>query len=476
MGIFYEEVKMLFSTGDLIVIIIYFIVIVGVGIYYSKKIESSESYVVADRSLTTKVMAGTTIATCMGSGAVMADVGFVHDSGVAAFIVIATFNVGWIALILMSRRLRASNCSTLPDFLGKTYGQSTKAIAGIVTLVAMIASTAAQIAAAGSIMETLGLTSKTTGIFIGFAVIMLITVFGGLYSVAVTDTIQAVLLTLGIGIVLPVIAYMKAGGVAEVYKNVELVNPSLLSLGSISALEIIGYIFVYMLNAGNHAGYSQRIMASVDEKTAVKGSTISNIITLIMSLVITSVGLVAYTLIPDIANPEMVIPVLIAKLFPLVIKGLLMASLIALVISTADSFLLLLGTTCANDIYRIFKPETDADKILRLSRIFTVGGGFIALILALSGGSVFTLMRSGGAAYGAGMFIPLICACFIKNIKAKAINAGMIFGCFVTLIWNETLKASTGINGVLVGAALCIMTILAVTIFSSKSSGSAESL
>lgn len=461
---------MLFSIGDLVVIVIYFLVIVGVGIYYSKKIDSSESYVVADRSLTTKIMVGTTVATCMGSGAVMADVGFVHDSGVAAFIVIATFNVGWIALILMSKRLRASNCSTLPDFLGKTYGQSTKAIAGIVTLVAMIASTAAQIAAAGSIMETLGLTSKTTGIFTGFIVIMLITVFGGLYSVAVTDTIQAVLLTLGIGIVLPVMAYAKAGGVGAVLKNVELSNPSLLSLGSISVLEIVGYIFVYMLNAGSHAGYSQRIMASVDEKTAVRGSIISNIITLVMSLIITSVGLVAYTLIPDISNPEMVVPVLIADLFPPVVKGLLMASLIALVISTADSFLLLLGTTCANDIYRIFKPDTDAAQVLKLSRIFTVVGGLIALGLALSGGSVFTLMRSGGAAYGAGMFIPLVCACFIKNIRAKAINTGMILGCFVTLIWNETLKASTGVNGVLVGAALCIIVILIINGLTKKSS------
>ena len=459
---------MLFSTGDMIVIILYFVSIVGVGLYYSKKIESSESYVVADRSLTTKIMVGTTVATCMGSGAVLADVGFVHDTGIAAFVVIATFNVGWIALILMSRKLRASGCSTLPDFLGKSYGQSTKAIAGVVTLVAMIASTAAQIAAAGTIMETLGLTTKTVGIFIGFAVIMLITVFGGLYSVAVTDAVQAVLLTLGIGIILPVVAYVKSGGMGAVLDNVRAANPSLLSIGSISVLEIVGYIFVYMLNAGSHAGYSQRIMASVDEKTAVRGSIISNVITLVMSLLITFVGLAAYTLVPGIENAEMVVPVLIARLFPPVVKGLLMASLIALVISTADSFLLLLGTTCANDIYRIFRPQTDADQVLKLARIFTVAGGCVSLALALSGGSIFTLMRSGGAAYGAGMFVPLVCACFIRNIRARAINSGMVLGCFVTLLWNALLKSRTGINGVLVGAALCVLTIVIVTAFTKE--------
>ena len=137
----------------------------------------------------------------------------------------------------------------------------------------------------------------------------------------------------------------------------------------------------------------------------------------------------------------------------------MLAALIALVISTADSFLLLLGTTCANDIYRSFKPNINGDQLLKLSRIFTVVGGIIALGLALSGGSVFTLMRSGGAAYGAGMFIPLVCACFVKNLKTKAVNIGMLAGCFSTLIWNATLKASTGINGIIIGGIICAVCI-----------------
>lgn len=454
---------MTLAVGDIVIIVLYFLLIVGVGLYYSKKITNSESYVVADRSLTTKVMVGTTVATCMGSGAVMADVGFTYESGVGALIVIATFNVGWVALILMSRKLRASGCTTLPDFLGKTYGRSTKTIASIVTLVAMVASTAAQIAGCGTIMSALGLTSKTTGMLIGFVVIMLITIFGGLYSVAITDTLQAILLTLGIGIILPIVAFKSAGGVGEVFNTVEAVNPSILDLGSISVLEIIGYICVYVFNAGSHAGYSQRIMASVDEKTAVRGSIWSNLITLVMAFSIVSVAFTAYKIFPEIENPEMIVPLMIGQLFPPVIKGALLASLIALVISTADSFLLLLGSTCANDVYRSFKPDIDSDTLLKLSRIFTIVGGFIALALAMTGGSVFTLMRSGGAAYGAGMFIPLICACFAKNIKTKAINIGMILGCFATLIWNATLKASTGINGIIVGGLLCLICVFLIS-------------
>ena len=137
---------------------------------------------------------------------------------------------------------------------------------------------------------------------------------------------------------------------------------------------------MYAFNAGSHAGYSQRIMASVDEKTAVKGSILSNIITLVMAFSIVSVAFCAYKLIPNLENPEMIVPILIQQLFPPVIKGALLAALIALVISTADSFLLLLGTTCANDICRSFKPNINGDQLLKLSRIFTVVGGIIAWV------------------------------------------------------------------------------------------------
>lgn len=453
-----------FSTADLVIIMLYFAAMLGIGFYYSRKVKDSESYVVADRSLTMKVMIGTTVATCMGAGAVMADVGFVYSTGISGIAIMATFHIGWIALILMSKKLRASGTSTLPDFLGKRFADSTKAIAGIVTLTFLLNSTAAQMAAAGSIMEVLGLTSKNTGIIIGGTVILLLTVFGGLYAVAVTDTIQAVLLTVGCGIVVPIVAFVAAGGPAEVFEAAKETNPALLSFNALTPIGMIGWVVTYMLSAGAHAGYSQRIMASVDERTAFWGSIWSNIIAFVISVPIVLVGFTAYKLFPDLADGEMAVPLVISAFFPPVVKGFIMAALIALVVSTADSFLLLLGTTASNDVFRLLKPKTDAKKLLCLSRAATVVGGGIAMVFAIKGGSIFELFRMGSAAYGAGMFVPLVCACFWKKATTLAVNSGMLIGCFVTLIWNWSLKASTGINGVLAGAGLCLITILVLSL------------
>ena len=454
-----------FSTLDFGVIILYFIMMILVGIYYSKKIKDAESYVVADRSLTMKIMIGTTVATCMGAGAVMADVGFVYNVGIGAIVIIGTFHLGWIALIFMSKRLRASGASTLPDFLGMRFSTSTKAIAGIVTLTMMLNTTAAQMAAAGTIMDVLGLTTRDMGIIVGGIFILVLTITGGLYSVAVTDTIQAVLLTIGCGIIVPITAYAAAGGPAEVFSTVRAVNPELLTLkGAITPIGFIGYCFVYTLSAGSHAAYSQRILASVDEKTAFWGSIWSDILAFLISLTILIVGFTTYKLFPGLENGEMTVPLIIAQYFPPVIKGLVMSALIALVVSTADSFLLLLGTTVANDIYKILKPDTSPKQLLFLSRLATVVGAGIAILFALYGGSMFDIIRMGSAAYGAGMFVPLVCACFWKKATTFAVNAGMLVGCFSTLIWNWSLKASTGINGVLIGAALCLLAVVVLSV------------
>ena len=192
-----------------------------------------------------------------GCGRSYADVGFVYNVGIGAIVIIGTFHLGWIALIFMSKRLRASGASTLPDFLGMRFSTSTKAIAGIVTLTMMLNTTAAQMAAAGTIMDVLGLTTRDMGIIVGGIFILVLTITGGLYSVAVTDTIQAVLLTIGCGIIVPITAYAAAGGPAEVFSTVRAVNPELLTLkGAITPIGFIGLIVPHiarlMLNTTDH--------------------------------------------------------------------------------------------------------------------------------------------------------------------------------------------------------------------------------
>ena len=200
------------SLIDAIVIIVYFLAMILVGVYYSKKIKNNDSFAIADRSLSLPVMIGTTVATCMGAGTALGDVGYMFEVGLIGLVSVAMWNVGWIGQNVMAKRLRASEASSLPEFLEIKYSKSTRNIAAFVLLVMVINSTAAQFAAGGTILETLGIMDMEMGVIIGGIVIILFTLFGGLYSVAVTDTAHSVVIFLGVAIIVPIVAFAKAGG------------------------------------------------------------------------------------------------------------------------------------------------------------------------------------------------------------------------------------------------------------------------
>ena len=452
------------TIADYAIVIVYFIFMIAVGAYASKKVTSAESYATADASLTMKVMIGTTVATCMGANSAFGNAGAAFTQGISSLIsVLFAWHLGWIALIIMARPLRRSGAASLPDFLQRRYGNTTRLIAAVVSLVFLVNSTAAQVAAVGNIFSTFNLMAATPAIIVSGIIIILYTVFGGLYAVAITDTIQAVLLIGGVCIAVPVVAFTQAGGVGNVIAQSD---PQMLDLFyGFDPLVTLGWILSYCLGAGSHAAYSQRIFASKDEKTAFWGSIWSNLIGFAAGAIIMLTVLTAPIIFPDMTNGETFVPLMIYTFFPPVVKGLIIAALFGLVLSTADSFLLMVGTTIANDIWAAIKPDTSAETQLKLSRAWTVIGGVVCTIMALVGGSVLTLFKTGSAAYGAGMFIPLLLGCFWKKASAKAINTGMLLGCFGTIIWNLALKTATGIDGVIMGALMCLIASVGLSLF-----------
>ena len=454
------------SLIDSIVICVYFIAMILVGVYYSKKIKNNDSFAVADRSLSLPVMVGTTVATCMGAGTALGDVGYMFEVGLIGLISVSMWNLGWIGQNVMAKRLRASGASSLPEFLENRYGKSTRNIAAFVLLVMVANSTAAQFAAGGTILETLGILDMKTGVIVGGIIIILFTLFGGLYSVAVTDTVHCILIFIGVAIIVPIVAFTKAGGITEVFSRAAAETPEMLSWSSIPVIVLIGYMLSYLLAAGSHPGYAQRILASKDTKTAVRGSVLSNIFSFLIEIPILLVPLTAFIILPNLENGEMMVPTVVATFFPPVLKGLILAGLIALVVTTADSFLLLLGTTISTDVIPIFKKDVSDKNKLIISRVTVVAGGIIAMVLAITGGGVFQLFRMGAAAYGAAMFFPLLLACFWKKAKTKAVNWGMALGCILTIAWNQTsFYETTEIEGVIVGAAVCLTVCVVGSLF-----------
>jgi solute:Na+ symporter, SSS family len=457
---------MVLSPIDTIVIILYFIGMIGIGYFSSKKIHDSDDFVVAGRTLSIKVMVGTTLATAMGAFAALGMSGFIYKKGISAEYLIVAWCIGWIALILVARILRESNAVSLPDFFLKRFGPSTKAIASIVTLVFLVNATASQLAAMGQIADGIGIMGYTWGVIIGGTIILVYTVLGGLYAVAYTDFVQMIILTIGLGIFLPWKAMDLVGGFSGLLQNS---NPLMFKpWGVIDTAVLLGWIVSFTFAAGAHPAYIQRILASKDGYTAKVGSIWANILTFILSLPILLAALCAPIIFPSLGQPETFIPRMISTHFPIILSGLVLAALLGLVMSTADSFMLLTGTTTINDIYKSIKPKVSLQKLLIYSRYATIIWGVTGIFLALYGKSVLKLFKMGAAAYGAGMFFPLMAAVFWKRSTTTGINCGMLVGCFLTIIWNFTLKKTTGIDGVIIASFSALVVLVVVSLLTEK--------
>lgn len=449
------------TGGDIVVLGLYFVVLLGMGFFSVRKIKDDESFAVADRSLSMKVMIGTTFATCMGAAAAIGNAGLTFQSGVSALWVLAAWHIGWITLVLISKELRASRALTLPDFLSQKYGDSTKAIASIVTVVFLLNGTAAQVAACGRITEALGLFGFKWGVIIIGGTILLYTLLGGLYSVAYLDVFHAILLIGAIVIYLPLKAYGLVGGFSGLLAKAD---PRMFNWGYFTPGALIAWIIAYAFAAGSHPAYIQRVLAAQDERTAFWGSIWSNLIAFLAGAAIIIACLTGPTIFPNMTNGEQFVPTMIFTYFPPIITGLVLAALLGVVISTADSFMLLLGTTISGDIYRVMKADISVEEGLRISRIATFCGGVVSIILAIYGSSVLRLFTMGAAAYGAGMFFPTMAAIYWKGATRRGANYGMLAGCFITVLWNLTLKQATGIDGVIVGAFSCLALLVSISL------------
>jgi Na+/proline symporter len=455
------------GTIDWAIIILYFAGMLFIGWWTSKKVDDSDDYVVAGRSLSMKVMVGTTVAGAMGSFAAIGQTGYYYKIGLMAHYLIPAWSLGWLTLLIWAKALRSSEATSIPDFFGIKFSRSTKIIASIITLVWLVNVTASQLAASGKVLQGLNLMEFAPAVILGSALIIAYTLMGGLYAVAYTDVVQIIILAIGFVIIMPLRCWDLVGGLSGI---IEQASPEKLRWwGAVESGVILGWIVSFTLSCGSHPAYIQRILAAKDEDTAFWGTVWSNVLYFIMATPPLIIGLAGPIIFPNLAHPETLVPRLIAVHFPSILAGLTLAAILGVIMSTADSFLLLLGTTVSNDIYDEYvyhktKQRVDKEKLLKVARWATFILGIFCTYLAISGGSVLKLYKYGAAAYGAGMFVPLAAATLFNWVTAKGANYGMLTGCTATIIWNALpLKASTGIDGVFVGTALCAIVLVVVS-------------
>lgn len=431
---------------DISIFVVYMTAMLGVGVYFLKRNKSQDDYYVGSRSMSSVHIGLSVVATDVGGGFSIGLGGLGFLIGMSGSWMLFTGIIGaWISAIVLIPRIyplaKKHNFLSFPEVLNYFYNGKVALIAGIISLIGYIGFTSSQVLAGAKLAAATfpSITIVDAVLLMGIVVIGY-TVLGGLKAVIYTDTIQWIILMVGlIGVGIP-LGFIKVGG----WEAIRIYLPdNFLSFTNISLVQFINWLITIVPIWFVGMTLYQRIYASKDEKTAKKAWFIAGLfewpIMAFMGITLGLLGRVAFEqgmfaefgYVPG--NPideEIGLPLLLAHIFPVGLMGLLMSSYFSAIMSTADSCLMAASGNFTTDILRLSKQNT---KSIRYSQLATLVIGILAIILATMMQNVLDLMLYSYAFMVSGLFVPVLGALFLKNPSSKAALYSMLLGGGTTL-------------------------------------------
>jgi len=406
----------------LIIIIIYFVAMIGLGLSTRKQSRSAGSFFVAGRSGSTLFITGSLLATIIGASATtgMAGKGFTWGLTGAWWILVGS--VGLIVLgFLFARKVREYGSFTLPDLVEKQYGRIPAMAGALLIVVAWMGVIAGQIIAAGKIMGVLGYGTPTLWIFISTAVFIFYTVLGGQRAVLKTDLWQTIIIFIGIFSCLGVVLW-KVGGFSGLSDSLPADYFSFPTSENFSAYQLFSWLFLVGLTYVVGPNIYSRIFSAKDGQVAKKSVFWTAGLLIPLALGITLIGITAKVLFPAIQS-EQAFPTVIKEVMPPVLDGLVLAALLSAVMSSAVTCILDSSTILTMDVIHKIKPSISESKLLLISKLGIVVLGLIALAVALKLGGIISSLQFAYSIFTAGL-APIVIAGFYKDkLKITSIGA-----------------------------------------------------
>jgi len=433
----------------LVVILLYLFTLIGIGMYKAGKIKTQSDFAVAGRSLTPWVLVGTMLATWMGTGSILGNAGKTYDTGMAALILPLGSILGIVLLTKIAGKVRAFEKFTVPEILGDRFGPGARMLSVIALVIAYMVIVSYQFNAGGAVLNTVlmdetgnSLISIQTGTIIAAIFIIAYTMLAGLVSVAYTDVANGIIIIVSFVIAIPIFL-SQAGGFSGMAASFEAMGkPEHMNFfGVYSTMDIINFCLPPFLLIMGDANMYQRFFASKTAEGAKSATKVLIFAVLLAELMIIFSAWVASSMIPDAEVGKYVLIYAAHKLLPTFLGAIMMTTIVGIIISTADSYLLVPATTLMRDVYlNYINPNADEKKIVFLSRMLVLGLGIIAYIVSLGfakSAGFFERALYAYTIYGAAITPSLVAALFWKGATKEGAVASILTGTVTTLLWKE---------------------------------------
>lgn len=459
---------------DFVIFVIYFTIVLGIGVFFYRKNKTREDYYVGNRSISASHVGLSIVATDVGGGFSIGLGGLGFLIGLSGSWLLFTGLVGaWMVAVLVIPIIKQVDTKqgllTFPDFLRLTYNEKVAALAALISAIGYLGFTSAQILAgaklaAGTVFARVSfMTPIDFSLYVMAGIILLYTVLGGLKAVIYTDTFQWIILLSGLILFGIPFAVYKTGGVAALQSGLP---ESFFSLTNISGVQFINWFFTIVPIWFIAMTLYQRIYATPSIKSARKAFFMAGLLEYpIMAFSGVILGMIARLYFPS-ADAEMAMPMMLREVLPIGIRGIVIAAYFSAIMSTADSCLLASSGNVVNDIIEKYSNFKFSHKqFVVLSQVVTLVIGVMTLVIARSFQMVLEIILHAYSLMVAGLLVPTLMAYFGRKTSSRAALSAMVTGGGLTLylIFSETAMPydlDPSIWGLLVSLSSYIIVLL----------------
>ncbi len=397
-------------------IIVYFLFIVGIGVYSAFRIKKPDDYYVAGKKAGPLQVSGSLLATILGGSAVLGTIELSQKTGWAAMWFLFSAALGLFALVPLSKYVRRFGNYTLPELLGSFYGKKAETIAAIIIPLAWLGIVAAQIIASAKILSGFHGLSYSEAAVLSGVVFIVYTLLGGQLSILKTDTLQSVLIVAGL-LVLFILTLP-----AERVSTIQPLRFSALFNSSFGVLDLIILILTYSVTFTVGPDIYSRVFCARDEKTAAKSVIAVAVLLLPVSYGLTYLGIFS-------ANTGEGIVSFAEHLLPAWAYGLFLAALLSAVMSSADTTLL----TSSMILSELLTGNLHQKKALQLTRLLTVILGIFSIVIALYITSIIQALLLALTFFSGAFIVPTLAGLLRLKVNQKRVIAAIISGGIIAL-------------------------------------------
>ncbi len=423
-------------------IVLYLLASIAIGLYAARRVKNTVDYALAGRSLPLVVVVATTFATWFGSESVLGAPGqFLKEGEGLGGVIEDPFGAGMCLVLVglfFARKLYGMNIITIGDYYRRRYGRTMEVLCSTIIIISYLGWVGAQVTALGLVFNLLshGAISMPWGMAIGTAVVLVYTLYGGMWSVAWTDFVQMIVIVSGLLAIAWYVSTM-AGGTGVVIEHASRTGQLRFfpTGGAKEWIFFIGAGITMMLGSIPQQDVFQRVMSSNNADTARSGPIIGGLLYIGFAFVPMFIVMAALIVMPGTDailgdDPQRLLPRLVMEHMPVALQVAFFGALLSAIMSTASATLLAPATTFVENILRNLMADMTDGQTLRAMRICVLVFTLCVLVysITMEGSSIYELVSGAYQVPLVGAFVPLAFGVYWKRATTQGALLAVLLG------------------------------------------------